>query len=81
VQGHSNQDSVTTRDTNVKDHMKKEILLLFAAMSAITRAQSILLAAVDIECLKGYKTILEKCLDTGNLLRLMSRNVLHFANV
>ena len=62
-QGHSSHGSVITRDTNVKAHMKKAIMSLFKAMGAITRAQRILLAVVDIECLKEYKEILGKCLD------------------
>ncbi|PUU82484.1 hypothetical protein B9Z19DRAFT_1120697 [Tuber borchii] len=44
-------------------HMKKALLPLFKAMVAITRAQRILLAAVDLECLQEYEKILRKCLD------------------
>ncbi|PUU82643.1 hypothetical protein B9Z19DRAFT_1120408 [Tuber borchii] len=55
--------SVTTKDTNVKGHMKKALLPLCKAMGAITRAQRILLAAIDLECLQEYEKILSKCLD------------------
>jgi hypothetical protein len=62
-QAHAKLGSVTTKDTNVKGHMKKALLPLFKAMGAITRAQRILLAAVDLECLQEYEKILGKCLD------------------
>ncbi|PUU82448.1 hypothetical protein B9Z19DRAFT_1061825 [Tuber borchii] len=54
---------VTTKDTNMKGHMKKALLPLFKAIGAITRAQRILLAAIDLECLQEYEKILGKCLD------------------
>jgi hypothetical protein len=60
---HAKLGSVTTKDTNMKGHMKQALLLLFKAMGAITRAQRILLAAIDLECLQEYEKILEKCLD------------------
>jgi len=53
-QGHSNSRSVTTRYTDMKGHIKKAILRLFGVMSTIIRAQPMLLAAIDIECLSEY---------------------------
>ena len=43
--------------------MKKVMLPFFKAMGAVTRAQRILLGAVDIECLKEYEKIVGRCLD------------------
>ncbi|PUU82437.1 hypothetical protein B9Z19DRAFT_1120762 [Tuber borchii] len=60
---HAKLGSVTTKDTKRKGHMKKAVLPLFKAMEAITRAQRILLAAVDLECLQEYEKIIGKCLD------------------
>ncbi|PUU80002.1 hypothetical protein B9Z19DRAFT_1063801 [Tuber borchii] len=62
-QAHAKLESLTTKDTNVKGHMKKALLPLFKAMGAMTRAQRILLAAIDLECLQEYEKILGKCLD------------------
>ncbi|PUU82146.1 hypothetical protein B9Z19DRAFT_1121178 [Tuber borchii] len=44
-------------------YIKKALLPLFKDMGAITRAQRILLAAIDLECLQEYEKILGKCLD------------------
>ena len=60
---YSNCETGRAKDTRVKSHRKKAILPLFKAMSAITRVQRILLAAVNIECLKEYERILGKCLN------------------
>ncbi|PUU81056.1 hypothetical protein B9Z19DRAFT_1063006 [Tuber borchii] len=62
-QAYAKLGSVTTKDTNVKGHMKKVLSSLFKAKGAITRAQWILLAAIDLECLQEYEKILGKCLD------------------
>ncbi|PUU80011.1 hypothetical protein B9Z19DRAFT_1124260 [Tuber borchii] len=62
-QVHAKLGSLTTKDTNMKGHMKKALLSLFKAMGAITTAQRILLTAVALDCLQEYKKILGKCLD------------------
>ena len=80
-QGHSNRRSVTTRDINVKGHMKKVILPFFKTMGAIMRAKRILLAAVNMECLKEYERIVGKCLDHRTCCETVSGNVLHFGHV
>ncbi|PUU80489.1 hypothetical protein B9Z19DRAFT_1123453 [Tuber borchii] len=55
--------SPSLRNLDRAGHMKKALMHLFKTMGVITRAQRILLAAVDLECVQEYKKILGKCLD------------------
>ncbi|RPA91296.1 hypothetical protein L873DRAFT_1848347 [Choiromyces venosus 120613-1] len=60
--GHHDRGSIVTKDTNVKARMEQVMWPLFKAMGALTRAQRILLTAVDIECMREYESILRNCL-------------------
>ncbi|PUU76143.1 hypothetical protein B9Z19DRAFT_1130192 [Tuber borchii] len=62
-QAHAKLGSITTKYTKVKGHKKKALLPLFKAIGAITRAQRIPLAAIDLEYLQECDKILGMCLD------------------
>ena len=67
-QGHVDLGSVPTRDTKVKTWMEIVIWPLFKSISVLTRAQQILLAAVDMECIQKYEEILKRCPDATRRL-------------
>ena len=66
--GHVHLGSIATRDTKVKTRMEIVIWPLFKSMGVLTRAQRILLAAVDMECMQEYEEILKKCPDATRRL-------------
>jgi len=59
--GHPHLGSIITKDTNVPVRMKQVAGSLFKAFGVLTRAQRILLAAVDLECMKEYEDICKEC--------------------